>query len=307
MKLLQTLFSYKFIIGLFLFLSLAFLFERNIRFTPNENDEFKQAQTIIKSKTQKVDQILNELETKLDSISLLELMNNQNFIPSDLNETEGIVFLGYSGDSLIFWSDNSIPVENYQVNNQLYNDLSKLKNGWYVVRHNYIDDYELFGLILLKNEYTYQNEFIKSDFFNEYEINVPVSIVLDDTKGYLINDYQGNYLFSLELKSNLIYSRINVILSSIFYFIAILFLFLGIKKLFFNIRQVKAKYFYVIALLALLILLRYLMLEYHFPKVFRQLELFQPHHFAISLFMPSLGDFLLHSVFIFFSIPSYII
>ncbi|MCK5168460.1 MAG: hypothetical protein KAQ75_01170, partial [Bacteroidales bacterium] len=54
-----------------------------------------------------------------------------------------------------------------------------------------------------------------------------------------------------------------------------------------------------------LIVLRYLMLEYHLPGVFKQLDLFQPHHFAISMIIPSLGDLLIHSAFVFFFICIY--
>ena len=300
MRFFKYLFRYKFLLGLILFFSLALFFEQNIRFQPDENDDFKHVQKIVFNKTQKVDQYLNEIEEQLDSVTLKDLMCNPNYFSSDLYEREGIILLGYSGDSLVFWTDNTIPVENYIVDNQLYSDVSKLKNGWFIIRHNYIDDYELFGLILLKNEYSYQNEFIKSDFFYEYEIDIPVSISVDNTAGYAIKDYDKNYLFSLELKSNLIYNRTNVLISSIFYFIAIFFLFLGIKRLVSSIHSLKLKNIFLLVLALFLILIRYVMLESHFPMVFRQLELFQPHHFAISVFVPSLGDFLLHSIFVFF-------
>lgn len=307
MSLFQNLFRYKYLIGLILSFSLAFLFERNIRVQPDENKEFSHLQKLIIEKSKKVDLVLNEIESVLDSVTLKELMFDRNLITGELYNNEGIVFLGYSGDSLVFWTENSIPVENHFVDNQLYSDVANLKNGWFIVRHNYIDDYELFGLILIKNEYSYQNEFIKSDFFNDYKINVPVSIVLDETKGYKIHDYLGDYLFSLELKSNLIYNRTNVLISSILYFIAIVFLFLGLKHLALFFKKTKLKSFYLPVLAIFLFFLRFLMLEYHFPAVFRQLELFQPHHFAISLFLPSLGDFLLHSVFIsFFFLVFYI-
>ncbi len=299
MKLFNNLIRFKFLIGLILFFSLAFLFEKNIRFKPNENDEFKDVQIVIKDKTKKVDQILNNIELRLDSVSLRQLMNNQEFISGELIQ-EGIMLLGYSGDSLVFWSDNSAPVENYKVNNQLYNDVSKLKNGWYVIRHNYIDNYQLFGLILLKNEYSYENEFIKSKFFDAYEIDVPVSIGTDEGKGFVIQDYNGNYLFSFNLKSNLIYNKTNVFISSLFYFIAILFLFLGIKQLIKDLQSNRIKNISLLVLGLLLFLIRYLMLENHFPEVFRHLELFKPHHFAISMSVPSLGDLLLHAIFLAF-------
>jgi hypothetical protein len=231
MKFLQNIFRIKLILGLILFLSLAILFEQKIRFQPNENEEFVHVQNVLKTKTEKVDRILSYIESKLDSVALQDLLFDQQVMSNNLYESEGIVLLGYSGDSLVFWTDNSIPVENYFVNNQLYNDVAKLKNGWFVIRHNYIDDYELFGLILIKHEYSYQNEFVKSDFFYEYEIDVPVSISVDKSSGYAINDHENNFLFSFNIKSNLVYNKSNVLISSILYFISIILLFFGLKSL----------------------------------------------------------------------------
>ncbi|MFC2150975.1 ATP-binding protein [Bacteroidota bacterium] len=292
--------KYKFLVGFFLFLALALLFERNIRFQPNENNEFKRVQEILKRKTQKVDEILNNIEIELGSLALEDLMREQSLISKNLYDEEGIVFLGYSEDTLVFWTDNTIPVVNNHVENQLYNDIAKLKNGWFIIRHNYIDNYQLFGLILLKNEYSYQNEFIKSDFFHEYEIDVPVSIAFDKTKGFNIADHENNYLFSFEFKSNLIYNHSKVIVSSLFYFIAIILLFFTLKKLVSDIGTLKLRNAVLFFLAFFLLLLRYLMLEYHFPAVFKQLELFQPHHYAISMMVPSLGDLFLHAIFMFF-------
>jgi two-component system nitrogen regulation sensor histidine kinase NtrY len=300
MKFLQNIFRFKLILGLILFLSLAILFEQKIRFQPNENEEFVHVQNVLKTKTEKVDRILSYIESKLDSVALQDLLFDQQVMSNNLYESEGIVLLGYSGDSLVFWTDNSIPVENYFVNNQLYNDVAKLKNGWFVIRHNYIDDYELFGLILIKHEYSYQNEFVKSDFFYEYEIDVPVSISVDKSSDYAINDHENNFLFSFNIKSNLVYNKSNVLISSILYFISIILLFFGLKSLISRLKSRGLKNIGIFVLALFLVLLRYLMLEFHFPQVFRQMELFQPQHFAISLFVPSLGDLLLHTIFVFF-------
>ena len=300
MNIIRFIYRYKYLIGLLLSLVIAALFEQNIRLQPDENDEFSNVQEIIEKKTKKVDQLLNDIEKKLDTTSLEQLMYNLNFVSENLYTNKGIVLLGYSSDSLVFWTNNSVPVENFKVDNQLYNDVGKLKNGWFIIRHNYIDNYELFGLILIKNEYSYQNEFIKSDFFHEYNIDIPVSIVIDESKGYVINDYKNNYLFSFEIKSNFIYNKTNVLLSGLFYFVAILFLFLFLKRLLSDVSNIKIKLLLMFVLAIFLFFLRYLMLEYNLPGVFRQIELFSPHHFAISSWVPSLGDLLLHSVFIFF-------
>ena len=170
----------KYFIGLILFISLAIIFEKNMRIQPDEKNEFDNIQQVIEHKTEKVDYTLDMMELALDSLNLNDLMISQEFGSSDLLEKEGIVFLGYSGDSLLFWTDNSIPVDNYSIDKQLYNNIEKLKNGWYLIRQTTINNYKLFGLILIKKEYSYQNEFIQNDFFYEYRSEIPTSLVLDE-------------------------------------------------------------------------------------------------------------------------------
>jgi len=289
----------KYVIGLILFFSLAVIFEKNIRIQPDEKTEFGEIQQIISQKTKKVDQILDKMELALDSLDLNDLMIKQEFGSADLLVTEGIVFLGYSRDSLLYWTDNTIPVGSYSIDKQLYNNVENLKNGWYVIRQNTINNYKLFGLILIKNEYSYQNEFIKNDFFYEYESEIPVSLVIDENEGFKINDWKGNYLFSFKVTSNFIYNTTRVVLSSVFYFLAIILLLLMFKDFIQDRKSPKTKNILLLCLIVFLLVLRYLMQEFHFPGVFRRLDLFQPHHFAIS-YIPSLGDFVLHSFFIFF-------
>ena len=300
MKTIRTIIKYKFLLGFLLSFLLAWVFEQNIRFQPSENIELSNVQEVVKQKTNKVDAILGKIEARLDSVTLKELMHSQDFVSNEMYEKEGIVFLGYSADSLVFWTDNLVPVEHNLLYKRLFNDVAKLKNGWFIIRHNYIDDYELFGLILIKNEYSYQNEFIKSNFLTEYNIEIPVSVGIDAEKGYPIKDHNQNYLFSLKIKSSLIYNKTNVYISSAFYFLSLVFLFLLIRLFIHKIRKSRFKNIAIVGLAFALFILRYLMLEYHFPLVFKQLELFQPHHFAISMMIPSLGDLLLHAAFVLF-------
>lgn len=300
MKIIGFIYHQRFKLAFVMFFLTAMVFENNIRLKPSENEEFDYVQTLIAKKTQKVDQLLHTIENKLDTVSLKELMNQLDFIPENLYREEGIVVLGYSSDSLTFWTDNAVPVENFKIDNQLFDDVGKLKNGWFVVRKNHVNGNELFGLILIKNQYSYQNEFVQSNFFHEYNIDIPVSITKDKSKGFPVTDYENKYLFSLEMESNFIYNKTNIFLATIFYFITILFLFIVLGKLLKGLTKKKFKAIFLLFLAIFLVLIRYLMLEYNFPGVFKQLELFKPHYFAISSWVPSLGDLLLHTIFIFF-------
>ncbi|MBI9055661.1 MAG: GHKL domain-containing protein [Bacteroidales bacterium] len=268
--------------------------------TENYYHRFEKAQRVLNRKIKKVDKILEDIEFKLDSIELGDLMTDQGFLKEDIYKNEGIVILGFSSDSLVYWSDNSIPVENYFIDNELYSSVAKLKNGWFVIRQNYIDDYELFALILLKNEYSYQNEFVKSDFFPEYEIDVRANVELYEDVGFNVNDLNNNYLFSFVLDSNTNSGSIKSVIVSFLYLLTLIFLFIGVRVFFKNYSGRFSKGLLLIILGFVLILIRYLMLKYHLPNVFRQLDLFQPHHFAISFIVPSLGDLLIHTTFAFY-------
>ena len=292
--------QYKFSILAVVFFSFALFFEKNVNIQISDYHRFEKAQKILDHKIKKVDKILEDIEYKLDSIELGDLMVDKKFLKEDLYKNEGIVILGYSADSLVYWSDNSIPVENYFVDNQLYSDVAKLKNGWFIIRQNYIDDYELFGLILVKNEYSYQNEFIRSDFFPGYEIDVNAKLEIDEDNGFNISDVNGNYLFSFVLDSNTNSNRIKAFVASFLYLLTLIFLFIGFRVFIKNHSGSFSKEVLLLILGVILVLIRYFMLKYHLPIVFKELDLFQPHHFAISFIVPSLGDLLIHAVFTFY-------
>lgn len=283
-------------------LIIAVFLQRNSKTELNEEKEFARVEKIIQSKIETVDQTLSEMQDSLDSNDLRELMLDQSYVNRDLYQNEGIVYLGYTGDSLVFWTDNSVPVENYFIDKYLYNNFAKLKNGWYVIRHYHAGSNDLFGLILVKNEYGFQNEFIKSEFFYQYDLDISAKIKIDSEKGYQVKDNDGNYLFSFLLNSTITDNYYAIYFSSLFYLVSLLLFFVITRKLILNLTTEKFKIISLIFLLFLLVGLRYFMLKYHFPAVFRKLDLFQPHHFAISLIIPSLGDLLLHAIFIFFFI-----
>ena len=305
MFLFKKISQYKSIIFILITVLLALLLEKNSRIELNQDKEFARVEKIIHSKIDKVDKTLSKMKMNLDSNTLDSLMLDHSFLQKDLYKNEGIVYLGYKNDTLVFWTDNSVPVDNYKIDKYLCRDVAKLKSGWYIIRHYQHDNNDLFGLILIKNEYGFQNEFIKSEFFYEYDLDISAKIKIDSENGYQIKDINGDYLFSFFLNSTLIDNYYAIYFSSLFYVIALLLLFSIIRKIFLNLKSQKLKTISLFLLFFLLIALRYLMLKYHFPDVFRRLDLFQPHHLAISFSIPSLGDLLLHAIFVFFFISLY--
>ncbi len=281
-------------------LGLAIIFDTNTRHRANEIKELNHFQATVSEKIKLVDQFFDLFEKNLDTITINDLMASAEFIPSDFFENEGIVFLGYQNDSLQFWSDNLVPVENFDTRQNLYNPVTKLENGWYISRFRAIDDIEIFALILIKNQYSYSNDFIKNDFPDEYNLPPEFIVSTDPDKGYKITDNEKNFLFSVYLNSEFGYNYTAIHLASIFYFLAIVFLLFIFRRLVNKINHKTTRRIALAGLALFLILGRYLMLKYQVPSVFHHLELFQPHQFAISFIVPSLGDLLLHAILILF-------
>lgn len=281
---------------------LAIIFDANTRYQAGETKEPEHFQSIVSEKIELVDQYFDLFEKKLDTTSINNLMANAEFISSDFFEKEGIVFLGYKNDSLQFWSDNLVPVENYAPGKNLYNSVAQLEDGWYISRVRQIGETEIFGLILIKNQYSYSNNFIKNDFPDVYDLSSDYILSTDPEKGYSIVDNDNNFLFSLFLNAKYGYNYTAIYLASIFYFLAIVLLLFLFRNLISKINRITTRRVALAGLALVLILARYIMLKYHIPAVFRHLELFQPHQFAISFIVPSLGDLLLHAIVILFYI-----
>src|ERR1035437_8018647 len=127
-----------------------------------------------------------------------------------LLEQEGLALLIYENDTLKFWSDNSIAFDNWMKEVCLDTKMVKLQNGWFEVMRpvtNASTSKAIVGLILIKNEYPYQNKYLVNEFQKDFAVPpetklsvVPTAKLKGDTSNQ-ITDANHDYLFSLEFKT----------------------------------------------------------------------------------------------------------
>jgi len=260
---------------------------------------------VLADKEQKLNKVLsnikNQVSTVVDSnyINLFDVISKEN--QQQLNN-EAFILVVYINDSLRYWTDNTININDYYSKSKLNTNVVKLNNAWYFVKRIHQNNLEIIGLSLIKNKYSYSNEYLKDNFHKDY--NLPSSIqisIIPLSYSYDIYDKNSNYLLSLVPTNTIIAENKFSEVIGFLYFISFAIILLILNKLIRNISVLHNKpQVWILIILLFLIFLRYLMLEFKYPIQIYSLDFFEPGYFAYSWFFPSLGDFFLNALLILF-------
>ncbi|HHJ09521.1 MAG TPA: HAMP domain-containing protein [Bacteroidetes bacterium] len=212
-----------------------------------------------------------------------------------MRDEELALFL-FRNDSLVFWTDNTISVNN-KINHK--QALVFLGNGWYICHALSDGDLTINGLVLVRKQYQYENKYLKPRFFHGAWLDPGYTVSTTPIEnGIPVNSSNGDFLFSLVKTGSRTTGWLLNVFSAFFYFIAVIFFFISLISLF-RVHPKKGRIFLPVVFLVL-ILLKYLMERWNIPASVYSLSLFSPYYFAYSNWIPSLGDFFILSVFVFF-------
>ena len=218
----------------------------------------------------------------------------------EMLKTYGFSFFVFENDALVFWSNNAIPVEKEWTQNASKGMLA-LGNGWNYFRAETLQNFTIVGFYTIKTNFKYQNRFLVNDFHKNLSIAEDIFFVshLRNT-GYEVLDYEGDYAFSIELRSEMALNTLQygLWIFSLLLGAAAVFVFLFGTYRFFSLRLEGGKFLRNILGLAFsLMLFRALLQIIQVPSVFYEGEMFSPTLYATSFVLPSLGDLWLHLVF----------
>ena len=256
----------------------------------------------------KLQQKEEETKTALEKIgNVLEHNNPQVLFDifekqhSSLFREKGIVYLVYENDSLLYWSDNSASVEEYMKEVCLENPVAQLKNGIYEVVKKTVTiknkGYNLYGLMLIKHQYAYQNTFLKNGFFQDLKLPEDAFFSDKEEHAYTINNIDGKELFKLSFNREFYDKSINYTwVSLILFFTALFFLLVYLKNKTWEYSEHPAKR--IIIFSSLLFLLRFLFQQFRFPEKLFQTGFYDPLIFGNSgsYWFANLGDIFINSL-----------
>lgn len=256
-------------------------------------------------KEQRLNQEMLLLAKEAEVKNFNDLFKQKPSYYNSLLEKEGIGLLIYENDTLKFWSDNSIAVENWIKEVCLDTKMAKLRNGWFEVMRphtNSSTSKTIVGLVLIKNEFPYQNKYLTNEFQKDFELPIETKLIVGDQQfENAVKNKDGNYLFSLRFNAEntiSITSYFACILNLLAFFLTIIY----IKSFCLEIGNRIGKNNGIFLFFGSLVFLRYLSIRYNFPESFYCFDLFHPKIYGDSSFiwLSSLGDLLINILLLFY-------
>lgn len=258
-------------------------------------------QKVLHKKEMRTDSILGKIISTSKDTDEHALLASLSHEYSGLSK-DGIAVFLYRNDTLLFWSDNIIPVP-FLLHDFPVRDMVGLANSFFIRREKKTSGFDAIGLILIKKEYPYENRFLKSGFQDDFSLSPEVKIQpkrSDNGQNAVFNS-NGNFLFTLDynisLKENLGEKQVSALM-----YLIVFVLFLFFLRRF--IHNAIGRYKNIVFLFSVVLLfgLYYFLHYFRLPDVIFNLELFSPGKFAQSEWFPSLGDLLLLSAICLFTV-----
>ncbi len=212
----------------------------------------------------------------------------------DSRAESGLFLFIYANNNLEYWSDENVPVS--QLNDSTFRKqaLIKLENGWYRQLRVYNPPVEYIGLIELKNEYRFENDYLVNAFQCDFDLQGDHKIVRQPG-AYNIHSAENQHLFSIlydqEPTTNALQSNVLFII----YFIGLLFFIASLFHLHRRLFLVyKNTWLFVGGFILDVLILRFFMFVYKVPAFLHHSLLFSPLNYASSELLPSFGDLMVN-------------
>jgi two-component system, NtrC family, nitrogen regulation sensor histidine kinase NtrY len=212
-------------------------------------------------------------------------------------ETEdGIYFYLFTGDSLVYWSDNAVTLPaTDSLKRSLDGPVIFVKDGWYKAV-GFVSGRNMFAaLILVRNQYPFQNDYLQNGFAPGFRID-------DETQ---ISPYRGNYnvtagdgtfICSLRFPATPS-SYCNPYLEFLLFTGVLLFLLIFLYRIYRSLRLKMGRGFLLyLGFVTDVLIIRALQWYFEWPSFLSRSILFSPGLFYSSPLLPSLGDLVINSV-----------
>jgi len=212
-----------------------------------------------------------------------------------LYEKEGIIVLIYENETLKFWSVNVVPAPEKLESQFFSKKIHHFKNGWFEIIRKSAGKKTYIGLILIKHDYAYENDYLVNEFQKAFSVP-PSANILDGDSQYEVFSIDRQYLFSLNFQKHIsLHPYLENVLFC-FYLTGLLFFF-AFTLLFYKYFKsfIKKPWLLFTAFVIDIVIIRFLIGYFKIPHTLYQSALFSPEFYGSSAILPSLGDLIINA------------
>ncbi len=292
--------KYSFLIASVVLFLVAFVVEDQIinhhpekRLVAGFQDEFAQQEQLL-------DEKLTEIEDLILSDGFSGNFQAELASLSQMYDEDRIGFMILDGSEILYWSNNHFSFGGRFPRLMLNSNLVQLPNGTYFSKIRNPEGLKLIGLIHLKNNYSIQNQYVDNGFVKPFSL--PDGFVIQkkaSEETIPVLNLEGDYAFSILPGGKIHCNSTQLYFPAALFVLALILLFFFARKL---MKEFRNEYF----LLRMIILglsffgFYWLHLLFKVPASFNVFELFGSSIYAYSFWIPSLGDFTILIILIFF-------
>ena len=209
---------------------------------------------------------------------------------------EDIVFVGFRNKKVFFWTNEIIGMDGLYDGLNTGDNFIKINNAFYEVRKKVYGDNEYFALLHIKDNYPYDNEYVKNRFGKFLGVDIENAdniIVRRFAQGgeWEIKTKEGKPLFYVQHSENFKDRSVNYLIIT-FYLLFFISLFYVYNLLLTSASSFRMQLLYITGFILFLLLLRYTMIENQFPGSVYRLPLFDGTLMA-GRTVTSIGDLML--------------
>ncbi|MFM2290455.1 MAG: hypothetical protein RIS29_268 [Bacteroidota bacterium] len=112
-------------------------------------------------------------------------------------EDKDISYYVYERRNMVFWSDNSLDISNFELPDSIGWHYKQLPNAHCICKLIKYEKYKFVALIKIKNNYSYENSELQNTFASGFNLDKNVKIVVgNDSDRFAVKSYTDNYLFT---------------------------------------------------------------------------------------------------------------
>lgn len=210
---------------------------------------------------------------------------------SSFNESlpEAFSLYAFRNNEMVYWSNNDFALNQIDPDALVKNRIVRTTGGYYQIVHRRAGEFTLIIANLIRHEYPYRNDYLKSGFAGPYLLPDGWTITFSET-AYPITSQNGEILFFINASPPTGLPASVATPVFLLYLISFVFLILSLFAIYKNLQSKHPLPLMLFLFLADILVLRGILQYFRIPAILDQTELFNAVHYASSAVFPSLGD-----------------